>query len=175
MRLIALLPTPPAWHAVPVDKLLEILAARSREGLKPDQVLERQSQYGLNRLAETPPVPLWKKFLAQFADVLIWILISAALIAGALGERLDAAAILAIVLMNGVLGFLQEEKAQRELSALRKRSAYSATAIRDGKQHVVAAEELVPGDLIELEAGDHIPADARRRSGNPCRLIKMPP
>ena len=83
------------------------------------------------------------------------------IIAGTLGEWLDTVAILAIVLMNGILGFLQEEKAQRELASLRKRSAYSATAIRNGKQLVLAAEELVPGDLIELEAGDHVPADAR--------------
>ena len=150
-----------AWHAISTDTLFEILVTRPRDGLSPELVRERQAQYGPNRLAEIPPSPLWKKFLGQFADVIIWILIAAALIAGALGEWLDAAAILAIVLMNGVLGFLQEEKAQRELSALRKQSAYSATVIRRGRQYVVAAEELVPGDLIELEAGDHIPADVR--------------
>jgi Ca2+-transporting ATPase len=112
-------------------------------------------------LAEAAPTRWWKRFLRQFAELLIWILIFAALIAGALGEWLDALAILTIVVLNAILGFLQEEKAQRELASLRKRAAYSATAIRSGKQVVVAAEELVPGDVIELEAGDHIPADVR--------------
>lgn len=144
--------TAPAWHAIPTDKLLEILDTRAGDGLELDQVLKRQSQYGPNRMAEIPPQPLWKRFLSQFAELIIWILIAAALIAGALREWLDAIAILAIVIMNGVLGFLQEEKAQRELSALQKRSAYSATVTRNGKQVVVAAEDLVPGDLIEIEA-----------------------
>ena len=84
-------------------------------------------------------VPDWKRFLGQFAELIVWILIVAALIAGALGEWLDATAILAIVFLNGILDFFQEEKAQRELDSLRKRSAYSATAIRDGKRLVVAA------------------------------------
>ena len=122
---------------------------------------ERQASCDLNRLVEAPDDPLWRKFLGQFTGLLVWILIVAAVIATALGEWLDASAILAIVLMNGILGFLQEEKARRELSALRKKSAYSATVFRDGQHFVVAAEELVPGDAIELEGGDHVPADAR--------------
>jgi Ca2+-transporting ATPase len=157
----ASLATPINWHAIDTSKLVETLATGPRNGLTSEQVLERQARYGPNRLAEAPPAPLWKKFLGQFAELIVWILIAAALIAGALGEWLDASAILAIVLMNGVLGFLQEERAQRELAALRKRSAYSATVMRDGKQAVISAEELVPGDLIELDAGDHVPADAR--------------
>ena len=152
---------PTAWHALTAGELVDVLATHASDGLSQEQVLERQARYGRNRLAEVPPVPPWKRFLGQFAELIVWVLIAAALIAGALGEWLDASAILAIVLVNGVLGFLQEEKAQRELAALRKRAAYSATAVRDGKQRVIAAEELVPGDLVELEAGDHIPADAR--------------
>jgi Ca2+-transporting ATPase len=149
------------WHALARADAVSQLAADAHTGLSSQQVLERQKHYGPNRLAETPPIPMWKRFLGQFAEIIVWILIAAALIAGLLGEWLDMLAILAIVLMNGILGFLQEEKAQRELASLRKRSAYSATAIRNGKQIALAAEELVPGDLIELEAGDHIPADAR--------------
>lgn len=149
------------WHAITTTELVGALSTHPKEGLKHEQVLQRQARYGPNRLAEVPPVPLWRRFLAQFAELIVLILIAAALIAGALGEWLDASAIIAIVLLNGILGFLQEERAQRELATLRKRSAYSATVVRDGKQAVAAAEELVPGDLIELEAGDHIPADAR--------------
>ncbi len=157
----ASLAAPINWHAIDTSELFAILATGPRDGLTSGQVLERQSRYGPNRLAETPPAPLWKKFLAQFAELIVWILIAAALIAGALGEWLDASAILTIVLMNGLLGFFQEERAQRELAALRKRSAFSATVTRDGKQAVISAEELAPGDLVELEAGDHVPADAR--------------
>ena len=121
----------------------------------------RQHRFGKNRLAEVPPAPSWKKFLAQFAEPIVLILIVAALIAAALGEWLDASAILAIVLMNGVLGFLQEEKAERELAALRRRYALSATVIRAHTQRVIPAEELVPGDIIDLEAGGQLPADVR--------------
>jgi Ca2+-transporting ATPase len=149
------------WHTLRVDELIAALDTSPSDGLNSDQVSGRQQRYGRNHLAETPSLPTWKRFLAQFAEVIVWILIAAALVAGVLGEWLDSVAIIAIVLMNGVLGFLQEEKAARELAALRRRSAYSATVIRGRKQLVVAAEELVPGDLIVLEAGDHIPADAR--------------
>jgi Ca2+-transporting ATPase len=149
------------WHALSGSDVVSLLATHVTSGLSNQEVLERRARYGPNRLVEAPPAPWWKRFVAQFAELIVWILIAAALIAGALGEWLDAAAILAIVFLNGILGFLQEEKAQRELASLRKRSAFSATAIRDGKQKALAADELVPGDLIELEAGDHIPADAR--------------
>ena len=150
-----------AWHAITASELFAVLGTRPRDGMEHEQVLERQARFGPNRLAEAPPVPLWKRFLGQFAELIVGILVVAAFIAGALGEWIDAVAILAIVLMNGVLGFLQEERTQRELAALRKRSSYTATIFRDGKQLVVAAEELVPGDLVELDAGDHVPADAR--------------
>ena len=150
-----------AWHATSNDVLADKLAMHAHNGLNQKQVVERRAHYGPNRLAESLQVPSWKRFVGQFTELIVLILIVAAIIAGILGEWLDASAILAIVFMNGILGFLQEERAQRELTALRRRSAYSATVVRDGKQVVVAAEELVPGDLIQLEAGDHIPADAR--------------
>jgi Ca2+-transporting ATPase len=149
------------WHAISSRQLLDILATDLHEGLKVEQVVERRERYGPNRLAESPSVPSWTRFAGQFAELFVWILIAAAIIAGVLGEWLDTSAIIAIVLMNGILGFLQEEKAHRELTALRRRSAYSAKVVRDGKQAIVAADELVPGDLIQLEAGDHIPADSR--------------
>ena len=149
------------WHAASREQIVDILATDLSAGLNDKSVFERSAHYGPNRLAESPQVPSWKRFVGQFAELIVWILIVAAIIAGVLGEWLDASAIIAIVILNGILGFLQEEKAHRELSALRRRSAYSAKVVRDGKQAIVAADELVPGDLIELEAGDHIPADSR--------------
>jgi Ca2+-transporting ATPase len=155
------LAAPELWHTFAADDVMNRLATHPSTGLSSQQVRERRTRFGPNKLAQARPTPWWKRFLRQFAELIVWILIFAALVAGALGEWLDAVAILAIVALNGVLGFLQEEKAQRELASLRKQAAYAAKAIRDGKQIVVAAEELVPGDVIELETGDHIPADAR--------------
>jgi Ca2+-transporting ATPase len=158
---VAANPSPPAPHALTAAKLCETLATDASNGLSIAEARRRLALDGPNRLAEAPVQPSWKKFVGQFTEAIVLILIAAAVIAGALGEWLDAGAILAIVLLNGLLGFLQEEKARRELAALRKRSAYSASAIREGSQVVVPAEELVSGDVVELEAGDHIPADVR--------------
>jgi Ca2+-transporting ATPase len=120
-----------------------------------------RERHGFNELVEAPPVPLWRKFLSQFTDLVIWILIVAALISGLLGEWADTLAILAIVLLNGLLGFFQEERAEQALAALQKLSAPLAKVFRDGVLQSLPARELLPGDILELDAGDNIPADAR--------------
>ncbi len=130
-------------------------------GLDPTLASERLSQVGPNALREAPPKPLWKKFLAQFNELVVWILIAAAVISGVLGDVVDTIAILAIVLLNGCIGFFQEHRAERALAALAKLSAPTAKVIRAGKSLSIPAQELVPGDRIELEAGDNVPADAR--------------
>lgn len=99
-------------HAIAANNLCEVLATDLRDGLSAKEVRTRQAKFGPNRLAEVPAAPLWRKFVGQFAELIVLILIAAALVAVSLGEWLDAGAILAIVLMNGILGFLQEEKAQ---------------------------------------------------------------
>ena len=149
------------WHALPVKEVVQRLAGNVDQGLSNEEAAARRAKFGPNVLAEAPAPPLWKRFLGQFRELVVWILIAAALISGVLGEWLDAGAILAIVLLNGILGFIQEERAQRALSALRKLSSPFAKTIRAGQAVTIPASELVPGDLIELEAGDHIPADAR--------------
>ena len=106
-----------------------------------------------------------EEVLSQFNDLVIWILIVAAVISGGMGEWADTAAIAAIVLLNGLLGFIQEEKAGRALAALQRLSAPLAKVIREGVLQSIAARELVPGDRIELEAGDNIPADVRLLDG----------
>jgi len=106
-------------------------------------------------------VPLWKKFARQFQNLVIWILLVGAVISGLLGEWPDTIAIAAIVVLNAIIGFVQEEKAERSLAALRKMSAPSAKVVRDGHLTSIPARELVPGDRIELEAGDQVPADGR--------------
>ncbi|MBL8793026.1 MAG: cation-translocating P-type ATPase [Planctomycetia bacterium] len=143
------------------ESLLTALETDRARGLTAAQVRERQVRYGPNELPEAPPEPRWRHFLRQFEQLVIGILIAAAVIAGLLGEWIDTLAILAIVLLNGILGFLQEARAERALAALRKLSAPVARVLRDGVLLLLPARELVPGDRIELEAGDHIPADAR--------------
>jgi len=148
-------------HTTPADAVLGALNSDRTRGLPATEVSKRLARYGGNQLAEAAPVPLLKKLIGQFQELVIWILIAAAIISGALGEWADTAAILAIVLLNGIIGFLQEEKAERALAALQKLAAPMAKVIRDGTLQSVPAHDLVPGDRIELEAGDNIPADAR--------------
>ena len=162
---------PAPAYAMPIDRLLSAAGGVSVEqGLPTVEVQKRYQQFGANKLSEAPRVPTWRKLVAQFKDLVIWILIVAAIIAGVMGEWVDTAVILAIVLVNGIIGFLQEEKAGRALAALQKLSSPMAKVIRDGVLHLVPARELVPGDRIELEAGDNIPADARLLSGFGVRV-----
>lgn len=150
-----------APHAKSVGEVLALFAADAERGLRAEQVVALRAQHGLNQLTEAPPTPLWRKLLGQFKDLVIWILIVAAIISGAMGEWPDAVAILAIVLLNGLLGFFQEERAEHSLAALQKLSAPLAKVIRDGVLQSLPSRDLTPGDLIELEAGDNVPADAR--------------
>lgn len=143
------------------QEIAEHLQTDLVRGLSASESNRRQAAFGANELAEGKPTPSWKRFLAQFRGLVVWILIVAAVIAGVVGEWADTAAILAIVFINGVFGFLQEERAGRALAALKKLSSPHAKVVRDGVQRAIPARELVPGDRIELEAGDHVPADAR--------------
>jgi len=155
---------------MPTDRLLSACEVNVEKGLSAAQVEKRRQQYGSNQLIEAPPVPSWKKLLGQFKDLVIWILIFAAIISGLMKEWADTAAILAIVIVNGIIGFLQEEKAGRALAALQKMSSPMPRVRRDAALKVIPASELVPGDIIELEAGDNIPADSRLLSGFGLRV-----
>lgn len=150
-----------AWHALPGTEVLARQEVDPERGLSADQVLTRRGDVGPNTLAEEPPVPVWKRLAAQFKDLVVWILIVAAIISGLLAEWVDTAAILAIVVVNGIIGFVQEARAERALASLQKLSAPLAKVLRGGTMMGVPAAELVPGDVIELEAGDNVPADAR--------------
>ncbi len=147
-------------HALDIAAALELLDAR-HDGLREGDALERRSRDGLNQLAEAPLPSRWRKLLNQFKDLVIWILIVAALIAGLVGEWPDTVAILAIVLLNALIGFFQEERAEKAIAALRKMSSPMARVLRDGQHVQIPASQLVRGDIVELEAGDNIPADIR--------------
>ena len=130
-------------------------------GLTAAEAAERLSATGPNRLTETPRTPKWKLFLGQFQDFMIYVLIVAVAISAFEGQMFEAIAILAILLLNGVLGFVQEYRAEEALEALKQLSAPIATVLRDAVERDIPAEELVPGDIVLLEAGDRIPADGR--------------
>lgn len=150
-----------APHSRTLADLLSELSVDPERGLTDADVDERRRRFGPNQLAESPPPPAWRRFAAQLQELVIWILIAAAVVAGALGEWVDTLAILAIVLLNAVIGFLQEERAAQALAALQKLSAPVAKTVRNGLLVSLPARDLVPGDIIDIEAGDNIPADAR--------------
>jgi Ca2+-transporting ATPase len=125
------------------------------------QVEQRRKQYGFNELQEQKGITIWGMFFSQFKEFLVLLLIAAAAVSLAIGETTDAVVILAVVLLNAVLGVIQEYRAEKSLAALKTLSAPTAKVVREGAVFVIPARELVPGDLILLEAGDYIPADAR--------------
>ena len=147
-------------HALGVDAVLDRLAA-SAAGLSGDAADDRLATVGPNRLPEPKGRGPLIRFLAQFRNLLVLVLIGAAVVTAALGHWIDTQVILAVVVVNAVIGFVQEGKAERALAALRGMLAPRATVLRDGKRQTIAGEDVVPGDVILLEAGDKVPADAR--------------
>jgi Ca2+-transporting ATPase len=131
------------------------------EGLSQAQVSERQQKYGLNRIIAKVAVPAWIKFLLQFKDVMIILLIIASAISFIIGSYSDGAIMLIIVLINAVIGYLQEHKAERIMDSLRDLIQSPAKVFRDKAMAEVAQQDLVPGDIVQLEEGDKVPADIR--------------
>jgi Ca2+-transporting ATPase len=163
-------PAATAWHALSIDQVAERLDTQPVRGLSVAEAARRLAAVGDNAVRGQPPVPLWRRLLRQFRDMVVWILLVAACISGFLQDWADAAAIVVIVLVNAIIGFLQEERALEALAALRRLSAPLARVVRDGAVAVIPARELVPGDRIELEAGDNVPADARLVEGHGLRV-----
>ncbi len=149
------------WHALEPAAALEVLKSDLNQGLTDTEAKSRLGVYGPNEIEETKKISPWKLLLSQFKETLILILIAAAVISILIGEAIDSAVILAIVLASAGLGFYQEYRAEQSLALLKKLAAPTATTIRDGQVKVVPTRELVPGDLIILDPGDKVPADAR--------------
>ena len=152
----------------PVDQVLAALRSDPEHGLTTEETRQRQAQYGPNELQAERRMPGWRKFLAQFQDVLIILLLIAAAISLVvwLYERsealpYEALVIFAIVLLNGILGYVQEARAERAVAALRAMAAADASVLRGGQPQRVPAAQVVPGDIILIEEGDTIPADGR--------------
>lgn len=149
-----------AWYNRDSAQVLATLGS-SLHGLTSGEADRRLRAHGPNALTEAKAVRPWAILLAQFKDLIIWILIGAGLISGLLGEIVDAIAIFAIVLLNAIIGFYQEFSAEKSIAALKRMTAPRAKVWRDRILTVVPAAEIVPGDVLELEAGDVIAADAR--------------
>ncbi|MBL9165502.1 MAG: cation-translocating P-type ATPase [Planctomycetaceae bacterium] len=149
------------WHAVDVNAAVRLLETDAEQGLDAQQVSRQTARFGANELASEPPTPWWSLVLGQLREIVVILLLVAGVIAAALGEWLDATAILLIIALNAALGLYQHFKSERALAALRNLAAPMARVVRLGEARRVPSRELVPGDRIELEAGDSIPADIR--------------
>jgi len=149
------------WHVKSEEEVEKILSTSLAVGLDKNEVLQRLEKYGPNELEQKGRKSIYTMFIEQFKDFMIIILIVAAIISGLLGEIADAVIIIAIVLINAILGVIQENKAEESLEALQKMSAPNAKVIRNGRPDVVPSSQLVPGDVVVLETGDLVPADIR--------------
>jgi Ca2+-transporting ATPase len=148
-------------HARPLEAVVQVLHTDLTNGLSSAEVKRRLGIYGPNQLAEGAGTSFWKLVLQQFKGFLVLLLLGAAAVSIAVGEIVDAVAILAIVVINAILGVLQEWRAEQSLQALKRMAAPTATVIRDGHQDTIPATDLVPGDVVLLAAGNNVPADLR--------------
>jgi len=149
------------WYTRTSEEAVQFWQTSFTEGLSSAEAKTRLEKFGCNELAEKEKPAWWKRFLAQFQDFMVLVLLGATLISAFLGEYADAITILVIVLMNAVLGFIQEYRAEQSLAALKKLASLTARVVRNSMVQQVPARELVPGDILVLEAGDKLSADGR--------------
>src|SRR5277367_1715162 len=150
-----------AWHAVSADEVVRRLKTDAAKGLDASEASQRLSQYGLNRLPEGKKRGPLMRFFAQLNNVLVFVLLAAGFVKLMVGLWLDAGVILGVVIINALLGFIQEGKAEKALDSIRNMLSAEARAVRGGETRLIPAEELVPGDVVLLESGDKVPADLR--------------
>jgi magnesium-transporting ATPase (P-type) len=153
--------TPLNWYAEKIETTLTRLQSDARSGLPGPEAAARLSEQGPNELPEAKHKALWKVFAAQFASPLIYILFAAAVISFAMSHASDAVVILIVVLINAVIGAIQEGRAEHSMTALRKLSTLKVRVVRDGVESSIEARDLVPGDILLIGAGDQVGADAR--------------
>ncbi|MCW4397481.1 calcium-translocating P-type ATPase, PMCA-type [Lentilactobacillus parabuchneri] len=152
-----------------VDDVMSQMKANPH-GLTDQEVRDRREQFGPNKLTSKRRTTIIEKFFAQFKDLMIIILIVAAIIAGFAGETVDAIIILAVVILNAIFGVFQESKAENAIDSLKEMSAPMATVLRNGESQSVKSEDIVPGDIVLLEAGDVVPADIRLTEANSLKI-----
>ena len=160
---------PRPWHALSAEESISLQDSRPA-GLTDSEVQARQEQYGPNRLPEPARRGALIRFLLHFHNILIYVLLGSAAITAALGHLADTLVILAVVLANAAIGFVQEGKAEKAMDAIRRMLALKASVLRDDVRSAVEGEKLVPGDIVLLEAGDKVPADLRLLSTNGLQI-----
>jgi len=151
-----------AWHQLTPDEVATRLTVDAGAGLTSQEVVARLESFGPNRLLETPPPSPWSLFFAQFRSALILVLIGAVVLSAAIGNIKDALVIFAVIILNALVGFYQEFRAEQSLAALKKMLPVSTHVRRDMEKQAIDADQLVPGDAVLLEAGDQVPADGPR-------------
>ena len=154
------------WYNLNSDEVIKSLETDEIVGLQQEETEKRKAEYGLNELKGKKKKSLIIRFLEQFKDFMIIVLIIAAIISGIVGYTngegfTDTIIIMIVIIANAVIGVMQENKAEKSLEALKKLSGHSAKVIREGKQYILQSKELVPGDIVILETGDYVPADIR--------------
>jgi Ca2+-transporting ATPase len=150
-----------SWHALTPEQIIRQLATPPETGLTSEEAARRSEEYGPNQLAEIPGVTFWQMLLDQFNNFVVIMLIVAAVVSAILGDWIESAAIMTIVILNATLGVIQEQRAEQALAALKKLAAPDAKVIRDGERKSMPSAQLVPGDIVLLEAGNYVPADIR--------------
>lgn len=150
-----------SWHTIDITEVLNYWAVDPAVGLRESDVLSLQEKYGVNEITGKEKFSYLRLLLSQFADFIIWVLIAAALVAGIMGEWMDSITIIVIVILNAILGFVQEARAEKALEALKKLAVPMAKVLRDGEVKIIPSRNIIPGDIVLLEAGDLVPADAR--------------
>jgi len=149
------------WHQLSTEEITRHFEITTNQGLSSDEVQRRQAEFGLNQMTERRGTPAWVKFLQQFNQALVYILLAATFLSAFLGEFVDAGVIFGVVLINAIVGFIQESKAERAIEALARMIRTETTTRRDGRKQRIPSLELVPGDVVLLQSGDRVPADMR--------------
>jgi len=143
---------PPAWHSLSAEEVARHLDTDARAGLSAENARTRLEQHGANEIREGRRRGPLAMFLGQFTDFMILVLIAAAIVSGLIGDLTDTLVIVAIVVLNAVIGFVQEYRAERAIAALKQMAALTAHVVRGGQSRMVPAAELVPGDVVRIEA-----------------------
>jgi magnesium-transporting ATPase (P-type) len=162
------------WHSMEADKVIETLSSDKDNGLSGNEVDELTEKYGLNDIPRGKKDSWFVRLLMQFHNVLIYVLMVAAVITALLDHWIDTWVILAVVVINALIGFIQEGKAEKALESIRQMLSLEAIVVRDGKKQTIEAEALVPGDIVLLKSGDKVPADVRIIDSKDFRVEESP-
>ncbi|MBE2284823.1 MAG: cation-transporting P-type ATPase [Prosthecobacter sp.] len=162
------------WHQLEMSEVVQMLKSDCQHGLSSSEVERRQKEYGLNVVTARGGTPAWKRFLQQFNQPLVYLLLAAAGVTAFLHEWVDSGVIFGVVLINAIIGFIQESKAEKAVDALSKMVVTEATVRRDGRRQRVPSAQLVPGDVVMLQSGDRVPADLRLFQVNSLQVDESP-